>query len=107
MADDGASLLARLAAATAAPPTSRVPLERRAVSAAFLTELFGADGRSADGPVTPGQLVHGRHTQGPPNDWQEYDATRDPLWREQQLPSQQRAHRRALSPRRAARRRGA
>ena len=28
--------------------------------------------------MTPGQLVHGRHTSGPPDDWREFDPARDP-----------------------------
>ena len=73
------SWLSRLVAAAATTPAvthaSRIPLEKRAVSASFLTELFGADGLSADGCITPGQLVHGRHARGPCD----FDAERDPL----------------------------
>ena len=56
--------------------TPRLPLEGRGVTPGFLREILEATGR--DG-LTPGQLVHGRHTRGPPDAWREFDAARDPL----------------------------
>ena len=56
--------------------TPRLPLEDRGVTPAFLRKILEATGGDR---LAPGQLVHGRHTRGPPDDWREFDAARDPL----------------------------
>ena len=58
---------------TAAPA---VALTDRGVSLGFLSEAFGL--RSGNEPLTPGQLVHGRNTGGPPDDWRCWDPEADP-----------------------------
>jgi len=51
-------------------------LADRGVSLAFLREVFGAGGEAAG--LTPGRLVHGRNTHGPPDDWRDWDPQADP-----------------------------
>ena len=43
---------------------ARLQLAERGVSLGFLRLVLGGRGE-----LTPGQLVHGCHTKGPPDDW--------------------------------------
>eukprot|EP01051_Picozoa_sp_SAG22_P002302 SAG22_NODE_101_length_20519_cov_15.588002_18_plen_541_part_00 len=54
----------------------RLTLPDRGVSLQFLAAVLGPASGRAD--ITPGQLVHGRSTAGPPDDWTQFDAQADP-----------------------------
>jgi len=53
----------------------RVPCHERGVGLAFLEAMA----REVPLGTTPGQLVHGSHTTGPPDDWQDFDLSQDAL----------------------------
>eukprot|EP00854_Cymbomonas_tetramitiformis_P003868 gene3868-4829_t len=58
-----------------APDVARLPCSDRGVSLTFLRKCLRSCGEQA----SPGQVVHGAHTQGPPDDWKLFDARADPL----------------------------
>ena len=81
------ALLARVAAAVDDPATRtrvlvhledrggrRVPVHARAVSIDFLNDVL-IDNLSE---CSPGQIVHGKHTCGPPDDWRSFAMDQDP-----------------------------
>eukprot|EP00946_MAST-07B_sp_MAST-7B-sp1_P000735 g735.t1 len=90
----GPSLLQRVAAAVEDPETQlavgallesrrgassdelggeRVPVYERAVSVHFLRDFLVCLGK-----LSPGQIVHGKHTHGSPDDWKHFDMDQDP-----------------------------
>ena len=68
----------RSSTTTVPDPERQVALKDRGVSLGFLREVFGG-ASSAVGALTPGRLVHGRNTTGPPDDWLRWDPQADPL----------------------------
>lgn len=63
----------RASASAAASEVPRSALETRGVSLPFLMDVLGQGST-----LTPGQLVHGDNTTGPPDDWRAFDAAADP-----------------------------